>query len=87
MHIRRSTYLQDGQPVTLAFLPCLAESHPEAIEAAPPPQPQPPALARPSRWSGKLVRRTISRNGESLAQMRNRVAYEATMRRIDRGGV
>jgi hypothetical protein len=85
MHIRRS--LPSRRPAGHAGVPCLAESHPEAIEAAPPPQPQPPALARPSRWSGKLMRRSISRNGESLAQMQNRVAYEATMRRIDSGGV
>ena len=57
------------------------------IHTTPPPEPEPQAMSRASRWSGKLVRRTMSRDRESLAQMRNRVAYEATMRRIDRGGV
>ena len=85
---RRTIYRVQGQPIALAFVACLADIHPDAtIEAAPPPQPEPPALTRPSRWSEKLIRRTMSRDRESLAQMRNRVAYEATMRRIDRGGV
>ena len=72
--------------ISLPYIACIAD---DPHYAAPPPLPdrEPPALTRPSRWSGKLVRRTMSRDRESPVQMRNRVAYEATMRRIDRGGV
>ena len=92
MRIRRSVYVKLGQPISLAYLACIADSHPEvAIEAASPPQPkpQPPALARaqqPSRWSEKLTRRR-NRASERMARALNRIGYEATMRRIDRGGV
>ena len=72
--------------ITLPFIACIADD-PHYATPPPLPEPEPPALTRPSRWSNKLIRRTISRDRESLAQMRNRVAYEATMRRIDRGGV
>ena len=87
--IRRTIYRAQGAPITLAFVACIADSHPELTDATPPPPPEPKPLAieRPPRWSEKLIRRTMSRARETPAQMRNRIGYEATMRRIDRGGV
>ena len=83
---RRSTYSQDGQPITLAFVACIADLHPEVIiDAAPPlPEPKPLAIKRPPRWGEKLTR---NRASERMARALNRVGYEAAMRRIDSGGV
>ena len=56
---------------------------------APPPLPEPERLAigrLSSRWSEKLTRRR-DRASDRMARALNRVGYEATMRRIDRGGV
>ena len=73
--------------ITLPYIAAIADDPHYSTPPPPLPEPEPTALTRPSRWSGKLVRRSMSRDRESPAQMRNRVAYEATMRRIDRGGV
>ncbi len=72
--------------ISLPYIACIAD---DPHYAAPPAAARARAAGhtRPSRWSNKLIRRTMSRDRESPAQMRNRVAYEATMRRIDRGGV
>ena len=77
-----------GEPVTLAFVACLADSHPEAVTDAAPPPPPPPKLAieRPPRWSEKLIRRSLGKDREHSARLLNRAGYAATMRRIDRGG-
>ena len=86
--IHRTIYWVQGQPITLAYLACLADIHPETIEA-PPPKPQPVALARaqrPSRWSEKLTT-SRDRNARRMARARNRIGYEAAVRRIDGGGV
>ena len=34
--IRRTIYRVQGEPITLAFVGCIADSHPEAIDTTPP---------------------------------------------------
>ena len=71
--------------VSLPFITCIAD---DPHYAAPPsqPEPEPPALTRPSRWSEKLIRGTMGRDRENTARLLNRIGYEETMRRIERGG-
>ena len=33
MRIRRTSYLKDGKPITLPFVSCVADQHPEAFHA------------------------------------------------------
>ena len=75
-----------GQPIALAFVPGI-EGHPELIDAPPPPpEPKPLAIERAPRWSEKLVRRTLGKDREHSARLRNQIAYAATARRIEREG-
>jgi hypothetical protein len=81
--IRRIIYRIQGEPVTLAFVACIADQHPEHIDAPQPP-PEPLAIERPSRqsrWSEKLTRRR-DRDRERMTHALNQVGYEATVRRI-----
>ena len=87
--IRKTVYLVQGVSVSLPFIAAVADSHPETIDAAPPPLPEPEWLAieRPPRWSEKLIRRTLGKDRKQTARLLNRLGYDATTRRIDRGGV
>ena len=84
MRIRRSVYVKLGEPITLAFVACIADHHPEHIEAAPPPpEPEWLAIERPPRWSEKLIRRTMGRDRKHTARLINRFGDQATVRRIE----
>ena len=87
IRIRRTIYFQDDQPITLAFVACIADQHPEAIDAAPPP-PKPLAIEHPPRLTEKLIRRTLGkdRDAKHTARLRNQLGYAATVRRIEREG-
>ena len=84
-----TAYNSQGQPsaasaITLPYITAIAD---DPHYTAPPPEPEPERLAieRPPRWSEKLIRRTLGRDRKQTARMLNRIGYEATMRRIDRG--
>ena len=85
--IRRTIYRVQGEPITLAFVACIADRHPEAIEAAPPPPPPKLAAERAPRWSKKLIRISLGKDRKHTERLANRMGYAATMRRIDGGGV
>ena len=85
-----TAYTRNGNPqriaITLPHISCIAGL---PRYTAPPPLPETERLAieRPPRWSEKLIRRTLGKDRKQTARLLNRVGYEATMRRIDRGGV
>ena len=57
MRIRRTVYWKFGAPITLAFLACIADQHPEAVE--PPPAPATANVKErrgPHRWTAKAER-------------------------------
>jgi hypothetical protein len=90
MHIRKSRYLVLGQHITLAFVACIADRHPELIDTAPPASPEPPRLSgaeRPPRFSERNIRKALGRDPKQSARLLHKVGYEATVRRIERGGV
>jgi len=39
MPIRRTVYWKFGEPISLPFVACLSDEHPEVIDGAPPPEP------------------------------------------------
>ncbi|MET0707610.1 MAG: hypothetical protein ABWY82_12335 [Tardiphaga sp.] len=86
MRIRRSTYVKLGESVTLAFIPCLADQHPELTDDTPPPPPSPPKVRakRGSHLTSNYIQKLRGRRGQPQA---DEAQYQATMRRIDRGGV
>jgi hypothetical protein len=67
MNLRKTTYRQHGQPISLLFLDCLSDQHPEYVEPAPPPE---PAIPRAPRYSVSRKRKPDS-------------GFEATLRRIE----
>ena len=85
-----TTFTRNGNPqrvsVSLPHIACIAD---DPHYTAPPPLPEPERLAieRPPRWSEKLIRRTLGRDRKQTARLLNRVGYERTVRRIERGGV
>jgi hypothetical protein len=57
LRIRRTVYWKFGAPITLAFLACIADQHPEAVE--PPPAPATANVKErrgPHRWTAKAER-------------------------------
>ena len=40
--LRRTVYWKFGEPITLAFVSCVADTHPELVDDAPPPAPAAP---------------------------------------------
>ena len=40
MHIRKTRYGSDGRPISLVFVECVSDEHPELLEDAPAPPPQ-----------------------------------------------
>jgi hypothetical protein len=72
--------------ISLPYIACIADD-PHYREPLPEPEPEPPEMTRPSRWSKKLIRRTMGRDRENTAKLRNQIGYQAVLRRIDGGGV
>ena len=66
--------------VSLPYIACIADDPHYATPPPPLPEPEPPALTRPSRWSEKLIRRTMGRDRENTARLRQQLA---TRRRSD----
>ena len=100
MHIRRTTYLQDGLPVSLAYIEAIADLHPETVEGAPPSMPdsEPHQVERrgPRRRTPQAKRergpamterfiRKVLRKPEP--PRKDQAQYERTMRRVMREGV
>jgi hypothetical protein len=70
----------------------LLTRHPELVDDAPPPPAptaSPPKLKfeRAPRWSERNVRRALGKDRAHTAKLRDKIAFQATMRRIERGGV
>ena len=66
MPIRRTNYLKNGRPITLAFVSCVADQHPE-IDDKQTPAPKPPKF-NPSRralrrlFAKRILHGSISQN-------------------------
>lgn len=90
MRIRRSVYWKFGEPITLAFIACVGDQHPEIPDDAPPPAPTapPPRLKfkRDARWSDRNIRRALGKDPKQAARVHNQVGFERTLRRIIREG-
>lgn len=65
--------------VSLPYIACIADD-PHYATPPPPPEPEPPTMTRPSRWSKKLIRRTMGRDRETTARLLNRIGNVATRR-------
>ena len=65
--------------VSLPYVACIADD-PHYAAPLPPPDPEPPAMTRPSRWSEKLSAARSAKTARTLAQLRNQFAYAATVR-------
>jgi hypothetical protein len=96
MHeIRKTTYLVNGAPISLPFLEALADEHPETVEPAPASPdlpkvrerrgPREPVSLRSPRMTEKFIRRALGRDPEHTARTLDRIGFEATMKRIERG--
>ena len=94
MHTRRTVYTVREMAVSLPFLPCLADEHPEVTTDAPPPAPPAPAVKerrgpnhrwseRPQKLTDALIRKTL---GKPKPPRPDEHRYQQTMKRIARGG-
>jgi hypothetical protein len=74
MRIRRARYLKHGKPITLAFVKCVADQHPEAAATAyaQPPAPEPPKF-NPERRVPRLITKFTAKD---------RILYERAIRRF-----
>jgi hypothetical protein len=82
--LRRTVYWKFGEPITLAFMACVGDQHPELLDDAPsPPQPKAPTSDRSSAFSDRNIRRAL---GKGPARTPNQVGFDRTLRRIMRGG-
>ena len=84
MRIRRTVYLQDGQPITLAFVSGI-DGHPEAVDDTPAPAPAPkPKAERAPQLTESFIRRVLGRPPRPTAQQaKNENDYRRIMRRIE----
>ncbi len=72
--------------ISLPYVACIADD-PHYAVPPPVPEPEPPAMTRPSRWSKKLIRRTLGKDRKNNTRLRNQIGYAATVSRIEREGV
>ena len=85
MRIRRSVHWRLGQPISLPFVACIGDVHPELIDGAPPP-PKPLKPKRREcgpRLTEKNIRLAL---GKPEPPRPDEAQYEAVMRRIVREG-
>ena len=70
MRIRRTVYWRFDQPITLPYVSCVGDIHPELTADTPPPTAPPPKLRfeRAPRWSERNVRRAMGRDREQAAR-------------------
>lgn len=85
--IRRTTYMVLGRPVSLAYIPCIGDEHPEAVPGAPPPpRPDRASHERAPKMTEAAIRRVLGKDRAHSATLKDRVGFEATLSRIAREG-
>jgi hypothetical protein len=92
MRIPRTVYLVNGESITLAYIPCVGDEHPEVIEGESPPAatPEPPRYY-PGERSGPLlterrIRAALGKDPEKPMQASDQASYARVMQRIKTEG-
>jgi hypothetical protein len=90
MRLRRAVYWKYGAPITLSFVGFIADDHPELVDNTPSPPPAAPPKVkaeRGPRLTDNYIRIVLGKDRRHTTQVRDRLSYQATMRRIERGEV
>jgi hypothetical protein len=72
MPIRRTSYVKLGKPITLAFVSCVADQHPEAAADDTQTTPAPPKF-NPEHRAPRLITKFTAQD---------RIQYEQVIRRV-----
>ena len=81
--IRRTVYRIHGKPVTLAYLACIGDTHPELVDEAPPPAPAEPKVERGPSWTDRNIRRALGRDPEVTALPMDSTSTTAVLHSFD----
>jgi hypothetical protein len=82
--LRKATYWVRGTAVSLAFIPCIADQHPEVFGT--PREPNRVPQERGQYATTARVRRALGKDRAYSAALKGRVGFEATLSRIAREG-
>lgn len=85
MSIRHTVYMRLGQSITLAFVTCIADQHPEVHDTAPPLPPEPnPKAERGPQLTESFIRKVLGKPRRPTAQQAQSELHRLRiMRRIE----